>query len=500
MPSDKTMNHRGLLKPLNNLWSLVLFWIGTWQARADRIGEMVDISLKDQFIRFASMEDPALRFALAGGVILGILCGMMGTFLVVRKLSLVGDTISHAVLPGVAAGFLWNMEKDPLAILIGATLAGLIGMVLVSQLTRHTRLKEDTALGMILAGFFGVGICLMGMIQRLPTGNKSGMDKFLFGQAAALGWEEIQIMALVGFTAMSMIYLFYKELLVSSFDPSFARSIRIPVDWIHHGFMLLLAFAIVISLEAVGVVLVSAMLIIPAATAFLLSDRMHWMLLWACMVGVMAGVGGVFFSFLGQKLPTGPFMVLSAAVLFALALFLAPRHGMLARWWLRRSRTLRIQRENALKAVFHIMEKEAFAKEGVTVIALARSKGQTLKATEMTCRELERAGLATLSHEEKALYLTPDGMRRAQTIVRNHRLWERYLTDAANYAPDHVHDDAEEIEHILGEDTVRMLERQLNFVDRDPHGKPIPTIQDIASSGQAQASKGQGISGYRNPS
>ena len=134
------------------------------------------------------------------------------------------------------------------------------------------------------------------------------------------------------------------------------------------------------------------------------------------------------------------------------------------------------------------------------MIALARSKGQTLKATEMICRELERAGLATLSHEEKALYLTPDGMRRAQTIVRNHRLWERYLTDAANYAPDHVHDDAEEIEHILGEDTVRMLERQLNFVDRDPHGKPIPTIQDIASSGQAQASKGQGMSGYRNPS
>ena len=190
-------------------------------------------------------------------------------------------------------------------------------------------------------------------------------------------------------------------------------------------------------------------------------------------------------------------LVLSAAVLFALALFFAPRHGMLARWWLRRSRTLRIQRENALKAVFHIMEKEAFTKEGVTVIALARSKGQTLKATEMTCRELERAGLATLSHEEKALYLTPDGMRRAQTIVRNHRLWER--TTDVHHAPDHVHDDAEEIEHILGEDTVRMLARQLNFVDRDPHGT-IPTIQDIASSGQAQASKGQGISGYHNPS
>ena len=251
------------------------------QLHAERIGQSVDIHPLDQLRRFIALEDPALRFALAGGLILGLLCGLMGSFLVVRKLSLVGDTISHAVLPGVAAGFLWNMEKDPVAILIGATTAGLLGMVLVTQLTRRTRLKEDTAMGMVLAGFFGIGICMMGMIQRLPSGSKSGIDKFLFGQAASLGWGDIQLMSVVGLLVLILILTFYKELLTTSFDPQFSGSIQIPVHTIEHGFMLLLAFAIVISLEAVGVVLVSAMLIIPAATAYLLCDRMHWMLFWA---------------------------------------------------------------------------------------------------------------------------------------------------------------------------------------------------------------------------
>jgi ABC-type Mn2+/Zn2+ transport system permease subunit/Mn-dependent DtxR family transcriptional regulator len=468
------------------------------QLHAERIGQSVDINPLDQLRRFVALEDPALRFALAGGLILGLLCGLMGSFLVVRKLSLVGDTISHAVLPGVAAGFLWNMEKDPVAILIGATTAGLLGMVLVTQLTRRTRLKEDTAMGMVLAGFFGIGICMMGMIQRLPTGSKSGIDKFLFGQAASLGWGDIQLMSVVGLLVLILILTFYKELLTTSFDPQFSGSIQIPVHTIEHGFMLLLAFAIVISLEAVGVVLVSAMLIIPAATAYLLCDRMHWMLFWACLIGMIAGAGGAFFSFLGQKLPTGPFMVLSASGLFALALAFAPRQGLVSRWWARHARSSRIRRENALKSIFHVLEKEHFAREGVTLIDLAHSRSQTLHETEKTCRELTRAGLASIAHEEKAVYLTPEGMRRAQTIVRNHRLWERYLTDAANYRPDHVHDDAEEIEHVLGEATVRMLERQLNFVDRDPHGKPIPSIQDI--SGQPKNRNPDGMTGYHTPS
>jgi manganese/zinc/iron transport system permease protein len=215
---------------------------------------------------------------------------------------------------------------------------------------------------------------------------------------------------------------------------------------------------------------------------------------------MLAGIMGAFFSFLGHQLPTGPFMVLSAAVLFAVAFFFAPSHGVIIKWWTRRSRSGRVRRENTLKAVFHVLEQEKFRQEGVTLVELAELRRQTLDGTEASCLELVRLGYGTMPPGEKAFYLTPKGMRRAQTIVRNHRLWELYLTDAANYSPDHVHDDAEEIEHILGEDLVRQLERQLNFADRDPHGKPIPSAEEIISAHGTVQSSPPTATGYRKPS
>jgi len=485
---------------LGGLLCLFLF-ASLSQVHAARIGEITEISVWEQALRFFSFRDPSLRFALTGAILLGFTCGMLGSFLLVRKLALVGDTISHAVLPGVAAGFLWNMEKDPVAIFVGATLAGLLGSFMVTRLTATTKLKEDTALGMVLAGFFGIGICLVTMIQRLPSGNKSGIDKFLFGQAASLGASDIQLMAVVTVLTIGLVWLFYKELLTVSFDVGFAHCVGMPVPWVHHGFMLLLAFSVVIALQAVGVVLVSAMLITPAATSYLLSDRLHRMVIIACILGMVSGALGAFFSFLGHQLPTGPFMVLSAAGLFVLAFLFAPRHGVIHRWWSQRARSGQVRRENTLKAVFHVLEREEFKREGVTFMELAESRRQTLEASEESCRELQRMGFATLPPGEKALYLTPEGMRRAQTIVRNHRLWELYLTDAANYPPDHVHDDAEEIEHILGEDIVRQLERQLNFASRDPHGKPIPSPEEIVSvHGAGSGGLPGGSTGYGKPS
>lgn len=486
-----------------HLWGLLLLLLcgSLTQVHGARIGEITEISVWDQALRFFSFRDPSLRFALSGAILLGFTCGMLGSFLLVRKLALVGDTISHAVLPGVAAGFLWNMEKDPIAIFVGATVAGLLGSFLVTRLTTTTKLKEDTALGMVLAGFFGIGICMVTMIQRLPSGNKSGIDKFLFGQAASLGASDIQLMAVVTLVTIVLVWLFYKELLTVSFDAGFAHCVGMPVPWVHHGFMLILAFSVVIALQAVGVVLVSAMLITPAATSYLLSDRLHRMVYIACVLGMVSGALGAFFSFLGHQLPTGPFMVLSAAGLFVLAFLFAPRHGVIHRWWTQRARSGRVRRENTLKAVFHVLEREDFKREGVTLMELAESRRQTLETTEASCVELQKMGFATLPLGEKALYLTPEGMRRAQTIVRNHRLWELYLTDAANYPPDHVHDDAEEIEHVLGEDLVRQLERQLNFANRDPHGKPIPTPEEIVSlHGSGSSGMQGGSTGYGKPS
>ncbi len=459
-------------------------------AQAARVSELADASMVDRAVRFFTFQDNSLRYALLGSMLLGISCGLMGAFLVVRRLALMSDALSHAVLPGVALGFLWNMTKSPVAIFIGATLCGLFGSVVVQAIRSTTRQKEDASLGFVLASFYAVGVCLMTMIQQnLPGGNKSGLDKFMFGQVAALGAADVILLAVVTALVIGVLALFYKELLVTSFDASFARSAGIPASLFHYLLMLLLAFAIVAALQAVGVVLVSAMLVIPAAAAYLLTDRFGWMLILSAAFGMSTGAVGSFFSFVGRNLPTGPLMVLAASLVFGLALLLGPRHGILAKWWRHRSRSTRIQRENTLKALYHVLENGNFGHETITVRELAELRREPLENAAKQLRSLQQAGFITFSREGGDAAFTPDGWRRACEIVRNHRLWELYLTTAAQYADDHVHEDAEKIEHILGEDTVRKIEKQLNYARRDPHGKLIPGYADIHAGEPGRAAR-----------
>ncbi|MEX1111329.1 MAG: metal ABC transporter permease [Chthoniobacterales bacterium] len=458
---------------------MLLLLLTAAPGEAARIGELAEWDFASQAARFFSLQDPSVRYALAGSMLLGLCCGLMGAFLVVRKLALMGDALSHAVLPGVALGFLWGMTKNPVAIFAGAVGAGLLGAVVVQWIRGTTKHREDAALGFVLSSFFGMGIVLFSMIQNLPGGAKSGLDGFMFGQAAALGPEDVWLLGGVTLLALGSVLFFYKEYVLTSFDEGFARSLGWPVKLYHYSLMLLLAFAIVSALQAVGVVLVSAMLVIPAAAAFLLTDRMGAMLAWSAGFGLLAGAAGAFFSFTGRNLPTGPFMVLAAAALFVLALLFAPRHGILGRLWRRQSRAARIRRENMLKAIYHVMEDGGFREEVVAVEGVAERRRETASGAQREIGELQRAGLATEADGRVAF--TPEGWQRACEIVRNHRLWELYLTNAAQLAPDHVHDAAEVIEHVLGDETVRRLERRLNYARRDPHGKLIPGLADLAA-------------------
>lgn len=467
-------------------------------AQAAKIGDLSETNIAEQALRFFTFQDPAVRYALLGSMLLGITCGLLGSFIVVRKMALVGDALSHAVLPGVGVGFLWNMSKDPLAIFIGATLAGLLGTAVVNFIKQTTRLKEDTALGLVLASFFAVGICLLTMIQRLPTGNKSGIDKFLFGQAAAISAGDIKLMAVITVLAVLAVWLFYKEFLVVSFDGAFARAAGFPVQFIHYGLMLLLAFAVVIALQAVGVVLVSAMLITPAAAAYLLTDRMNHMLGLAALFGLVSGAVGAFFSFLGPNLPTGPFMVLGATAVFLVAFLFGPKHGVVRRWWRQRSRARRVQRENTLKSIYHVLEGRDFKGEGVSLRELAERRRETVEEARQQGATLRQHRLATLHEEGNLIFLTPAGWQSACSIVRNHRLWELYLTNAAQIAADHVHEDAEKIEHVLGEEVVRQLERRLDYATQDPHGRPIPSLADMRRGSVADGPPAELIGYGRN--
>lgn len=475
-----TVRHHAAFRP-GSFWILssLLYLLSSPIAHAARIGDLTETNIADQAVRFFTFHDASLRLALIGCILLGLNCGLLGGFIVVRRMSLVGDTLSHAILPGIALGFLWNMTKDPVAILIGATLVGGLAMLTVNAITRSTRLKEDAAMGLVLSSFYAVGVCLIGMIQKLETGNKSGIEKFMFGQAAALNEGDITLMAVTAGVTLLFVVIGYRGLLTLSFHRAFAETQGIPAGVLHQAMMLLTAFAVVTAMQAVGVVLVSAMLIIPAATACLLTDRMHRVLIYAALVGIGTAALGAFLSFLGNNLPTGPFMVLAGAAVFTVAFLFSPRQGWITRLWRQRSQQLRIRRENMLKAMYHLAERRQFSEEGISLLELAQQRREPVEVERENASQLVHQRLATLTDDGSMLHFTPEGWRKACAVVRNHRLWELYLTNVMQYGADHVHEDAEKIEHVLGEDTVRQLERRLQFPQTDPHGKPIPGAREV---------------------
>lgn len=492
--------HRSVAKWAFRLAAIFAVLGFTVESHAAKISSLEDVHLGEQFVRFFSMQDDLLRVVLLGSLCLGLCCGLLGSFIVVRKLSLVGDALSHAVLPGVAIGFIVAGQKDPLAIFIGATVAGLLGTVLVNLIKSTTHIKEDSSLGMVLAGFYGLGIVLISMVQKASVGSKAGLDKFLFGQAAALSSEEVVVMAIIAVVSLIIIGVFYKQFLVGSFDPGYSRSLGIPTQFFHYILMLLLAFAVVISLQAVGAVLVSAMLIIPASSAYLLTDRMHRMLILSCLFGMGSGVLGAFLSFLGPNLPTGPLMVIAASAIFSICFFFSPKHGLVSRWLRFRDQSRRVRNENTVKAIYQVRERNGFEGEGVRIDELAERLHEPSKAALARVKYLVDANLGDVKTSEQgsSVFLNPEGWLLACAVVRNHRLWELYLTNEAEFAPDHVHEDAEKIEHILGEETVRRLERLLDFPSEDPHGKLIPSLTDLQRTLTYSPRKGD-PSGYRMP-
>jgi len=370
------------------------------------------------------------------------------------------------------------MDKDPLAILVGATAAGLMGSLVVELIQRTTKIKQDAALGIVLASFFAVGLCMMRMIQNTGAASRiTGLKSYLFGDVAVLNRQDVVTITGVVVVTVFMVILLYRPLLTIGFDREFARSTGLPVRWFDCLFQLFLAFSIVVALQAVGVVLVSALLITPAATAYLLVNRMHHMLWVAAVIGMFSAVLGVFCSFLGSNLPTGPFMVLGASSLFLLAYLFAPRHGRFTRWMRYRARRRNVSNENTLKSIYRILEKDAVGHDPGKVVQIDRLAGERRIAKadlDKDLRRLRRIGSVEFSGRGGDVILTGSGLKQAQRVVRNHRLWELYLTNEADYASNHVHDDAEKIEHFLSEEKVAEIERQLDFPEVDPHGQPIP--------------------------
>lgn len=274
------------------------------------------------------LTDHTVRTVGTGALLMGVTSGVLGCFALLRRQSLLGDAMSHATLPGLALAFLLTRSKESSLLLLGAALAAWVGALAVIAITGYTRLKPDAALGIVLSVFFGFGLVLLTVIQRLPTAAQAGLDKFLFGQAATLLQRDVLTVGVVAALALAAVGLAWKEFKLLTFDPSFAAVQGFPVRLLDVVLTSLVVLAIVAGIQTVGVVLMSAMLIAPAAAARQWTDRLGVMVVLAAVFGALAGICGVLLSSLGDGLPTGPTIVVCASLLVYGSLLFAPHRGL----------------------------------------------------------------------------------------------------------------------------------------------------------------------------
>lgn len=431
--------------------------------------------MSDLFLEFFSLQDPNVRWVLTGTILLGLSAGALGCFAILRQRALVGDAVAHAILPGVCLAFLFAGDKDPLYLLVGAVIFGWISIIVMDYVIRNSKISADTSIGMVLSVFFGLGVVLLTYIQSTGNVNQSGLDAFLFGNAASMLPEDVTVFGLVSFLVLIAIVLLFKELKLVSFDPNFAKSIGYPMKRMEFLIGTLLVVTITAGLQAVGVVLMASMLIIPAAAARYWTDSLLIMLIIAAMVGAMAAISGSFISYSAPAMPTGPWMVVSAAFVFVLSFLFAPKRGELGRWFELRMNRKQVNYENILKTLYHLEESDGLQER-------SRTLQDILKKRRMYKSDLRR-GLKKLcdlnyvsrfSGKPEGFQLTPDGRKEAKRIVRVHRLWELYLTEQLEIAGDHVHDDAESMEHVITPELEAQLAAKLGEPGLDPHASKIP--------------------------
>lgn len=261
-----------------------------------------------------------MQRSLVIAILVGLLCAVVGSYLMVQRLALLGDAISHSVLPGLAIAFMVGGN-----IFIGAFIAGILSTMAIAWIRTRSPIKEDAAMGIVFSAFFALGITLITIIQK---DNKIDLNHFLFGNILGVTVDEVKDTAIIAAIVLIVIVLLYKELLFYTFDPLGAQAAGLPVNRLNFGLMVLIALTIVASMKAVGVILVLSLLITPGATAYLLVKRLHQVMILGAVIGVFSSISGMYISYF-YNLPSGPAIVLVVSGLFLLALLFSPGHGIL---------------------------------------------------------------------------------------------------------------------------------------------------------------------------
>ncbi len=443
----------------------------------------------EELLRVLSLRDYNTRVVILATSTLGLAAGVVGTFMLLRRRALMGDALSHAMLPGVAIAFivvegLGGSGKALVTLLIGAAISGALGLGCVLFIRRWSRLKEDAALGIVLSVFFGMGVAVLGIVQKMDTGSAAGLESFIYGKTASMVARDAWLIAGAALVTIVVCLALFKEFSVLCFDADFAQAQGRSALGLDIAMMTLVCLVTVIGLQAVGLILMIALLVIPPAAARFWTHHLPTTVAAAGAIGAASGFLGAGLSALMPRLPAGAVIVVVAGLIFALSMLLGPARGVLRRVIEHRRLSRKVVRQHLLRALYEMLEgrlENSLQGPDQLVASFDRLLRRRSWSPRRLRAELGRAqhdGLVRLRPGGEVL-ITPDGWHEAERVTRNHRLWEIYLITHADVAPSHVDRDADELEHVLGAAMVEELEQRL--AEALPPAQPLPSPHVIVS-------------------
>ena len=423
------------------------------------------------------------RLVVICTMLLGCACGLMGGFLLLRKRSLMGDTLSHATLPGVCLAFfigvmLGGQGKSLPFLLLGATVTGVLGCATVLFIRNRSRIKDDAAMGIVLSVFFGAGVALLTIVTKMPGGAAAGLESFIYGKTASMVLSDFQLLTAVTVSVLGLSTLLFKEFRLLCFDEVYAAAQGWPVKFLDVLLLALVTAVTVAGLQAVGLILIIAFLITPAAAARFWTDRLDKMLLLSAVIGGVSGWMGASVSALIPNLPAGALIVLVAAAFFLFSMLFGIERGVLVRLMRQLELKRSVGRQHLLRALYEILEADAERIDEVRIrpVPFRQVRGRRTWTDAQLRRCLKQAyndGLIDVVSKVDAITLTEAGLESAAHVTRNHRLWELYLIEYADVATSRVDRDADAVEHVLGEKMVALLEAKLLTL-RTASGLEVP--------------------------
>lgn len=410
-------------------------------------------------------EEWAVRALIASSLV-GMMCGVIGSFMVLRNMSLIGDALSHAILPGIFVAFL-IAGYNSFGFFIGTLIAAILSAMAITWIQENVNTKNDAAIGIIFTFMFSLGVIGISFLNN-QQGVHLDLKDFLFGTILGVSDEDIIITAIITAYSLISIVIFYRHLFITTFQPTMAQTMGISVKMIHYFLMLLLSFAVVTALRTVGIILVVAMLITPGATALLLTDKLKKVLFLAGLVGLLSTILGLIFAIDLNTTP-GPAMCVVATLFYFLAVFFSPSKGLLFKYLRKHSQKIQIEKEDIIKYLYKLPKE--------TMISVSDISSELLLSqyrVKKHIKSLQENGLILSKPNDHRPELTAKGKIAGEKLVRAHRLWETFLVDKVGLNDTDIHEDAEKYEHLLSPEILDQLDVKLGFPTTDPHGSPIP--------------------------